>query len=225
VTARSPSDYAAVVGTRTIPAGATSTTVSVSLVADNDSEPNETLHLNIDFPINAGISRSQATGTILNDDSSFTFQVGTLDLTPPNATVAVGEKLLYNLSWTVPSPQTWHDLSTIELRIGEGGSLVWIQFEESTRNLSFYNPVTGDFRPSFPAGWPAVLSNGAVSLHLNETSVIAAGPNSPEVTLQLMLSFNPRAVGANYPVEVRATNDFGEFQGFAPAAVLSVVPR
>jgi Tol biopolymer transport system component len=221
--ARAGADYVKQSGRATIPAGSLSTVITVPVYADFTVEANETMHLNIDLPFNATIVDGQAVGTIGNDDFQFVL-VGDLDLTPADATIAVGERLTYQLSWTVPS-LSWRDLKTVELRIGEGGSLLWLRFDESSGALSLYDPHTGDFGPSFPAGWPAVLTSGAATLYLSESSVTAAGPGSPEVTLQFSLAFNPQAVGKDYSVEVRATNDLGEIQGFDRAATLTVVGR
>jgi len=77
VTAKNSSDYLIRVGTATIPAGSISTIITVPVIQDFTAEPNETLRLNIDVPVNATIARGQAVGTILNDDSSLTFRVGT----------------------------------------------------------------------------------------------------------------------------------------------------
>lgn len=62
-------DYAAVSGTLTIPAGATSGTVSVAVYGDTRVEPDETLQLNLSYASNATIAKSQGIGTILNDDT------------------------------------------------------------------------------------------------------------------------------------------------------------
>ncbi len=221
--ARAGADYIKQSGRATIPAGSLSALITVPVFADFTVEANEPMHLNIDLPFNATIADGQGLGTIANDDFTFVL-VGTLDLTPADATITVGERLTYRLSWTVPS-LSWRDLNTIELRIGQGGSLLWLRFDESSGALSLYNPATGDFGPSFPAGWPAVLTSRAATLYLDESSVTAAGPASPEVTLQLSLEFKPQASGSEYPVEVRATNDLGDIQGFDRAATLTVAPR
>jgi hypothetical protein len=182
------------------------------------------LRLNIDVPVNATIARGQAVGTILNDDSSLTFSLGTFEVTPAEAAIAVGERLTYALTWTVPG-DSWRDLNTIEIRIGEDGSLLWLLFDETSRTLSLYNPARGDFGPAFAPGSRNVLSSGSAKLYLAESAVIAAGPASPEVTLLLTVGFEPPAVGKDYPVEVGATSDDGQIQDFDRGATLTVVPR
>src|SRR5207249_10953647 len=118
VSARNGADYHGTFGTRTIPAGGTSTTITVALFGDSTFEQNDTMHLNIDTPLNATIADGQGVGTILNDDPRIggTLSPGTFDLTPANAAVAVGEHLTYRLTWTVPSG-SWHELQSVDLRI------------------------------------------------------------------------------------------------------------
>src|SRR5262249_48951042 len=127
-TARSGADYVKTFGRLTIPAGSLSTTVTVPIIADSLVERDELLHLNIDVPVNATIADGQGVGTILNDDARSI--LGTFDLTPSDATVVVGQRLTYQLTWTVPS-DSWLDLKTIEIRIGEDGSLLRLLFDEA----------------------------------------------------------------------------------------------
>ncbi len=68
-TASAGSDYTAIVGqTVTIPDGASSATVSVTVNADAVAEPDETFTVNLSNPTNAAITGGSATGTIVNDD-------------------------------------------------------------------------------------------------------------------------------------------------------------
>jgi hypothetical protein len=52
--------------------------------------------------------------------------------------------------------------------------------------------------------------------------VVAAGPTSPTVTLNLALSFKSRAAGRSYAVEVAAGDDQGLTAGFESAGTLTV---
>jgi hypothetical protein len=74
-TATAGSDYAAKSGTLTFAPGTTSQTVSVSVLGDTTYEANETFLFNLSSPVNATLSRSQAVGTIVNDDSAPTTSV------------------------------------------------------------------------------------------------------------------------------------------------------
>lgn len=66
--AGAPNDYAAAAGSATIPAGATSATVTVLVVADDILEPNETFSLTLSGAQGATIGDASAIGTILGDD-------------------------------------------------------------------------------------------------------------------------------------------------------------
>lgn len=67
--AAAASDYTAASGTLTIPVGATSANISVTLAADAFPEPNETLNLTLSNPsIGTSIGDGSAIGTIANDD-------------------------------------------------------------------------------------------------------------------------------------------------------------
>jgi hypothetical protein len=69
-TALFPSDYLPTVGVAlSIPEGASSATVPVSVVGDTVREPNEIFYVNLDsVSDNAYIGDGQGVGTILNDD-------------------------------------------------------------------------------------------------------------------------------------------------------------
>ena len=67
-TAASGSDYSASSGSLSFAPGETSKTVVVQINGDSTHEGDETLYVNLSGASNAAISRSQAVGTILNDD-------------------------------------------------------------------------------------------------------------------------------------------------------------
>src|SRR5207253_11022537 len=52
--------------------GQTSATVTVSVVGDTLREANENFYVNLSSPVNVTLARSQATGTILDDDPNGT---------------------------------------------------------------------------------------------------------------------------------------------------------
>ena len=68
-TATMGSDYSAPLPTATINAGTTSRSVSVLILSDAVSEPDETLFINISNPQNATITRPQGKAIIINDDA------------------------------------------------------------------------------------------------------------------------------------------------------------
>ena len=67
--AAAPGDFAATSGTLTFAPGATSQTITVSVVGDTVPEPNETFVVNLSNAANATIAVAQGTGTIVNDDA------------------------------------------------------------------------------------------------------------------------------------------------------------
>ena len=64
----SADDFVSTSGVLTIPAGATTGTISVSVVGDVRDEPNEAFLLTLGTPTGATLARGQAQGTILDDD-------------------------------------------------------------------------------------------------------------------------------------------------------------
>ena len=74
-TATAPSDFAALTANVTIPAGQTSTPVTVQVATDLVAEPNETFVVRLSSPSGATIADDAGTGTIVNDDTCT--QVGT----------------------------------------------------------------------------------------------------------------------------------------------------
>lgn len=223
VTARSGSDYVRAVGTASIPPGQISTTIAVGAAGNLTCENQETMNLNIDVPQGATIGDGQGVGTIRDDDCP-SRTVGEFDLSPADAVVAAGERVTYAFSWTVPS-ESWTDLDSLEFRVGEDGEVLWLRFDETTRTFALVDPWSGRSGPGFAAGRHARLSSGWAHVHLADTQVVTDGPDSPEVTLLLDVSFARRVAGAEFPIEVQATNDDGDESGFEPAGSVTVVRR
>ncbi|HRO26513.1 MAG TPA: Calx-beta domain-containing protein, partial [Luteimonas sp.] len=67
-TATAGEDYVAAGGTATIAEGASSVTISVEVIGDTVTEPDETFFVNLANAIGAEIADAQGVGTILNDD-------------------------------------------------------------------------------------------------------------------------------------------------------------
>jgi glucose/arabinose dehydrogenase len=94
-TATAGSDYVALAGTLTFPAGTTSRTINIQVTGDTVSEANETFYVNLSNAVNATIADGQGVGTITNDDtgSGPTLTASTATATPGQtitATVANG---------------------------------------------------------------------------------------------------------------------------------------
>jgi glucose/arabinose dehydrogenase len=69
-TAMAGSDYTALSGVLTIPAGTTSGSIKVKVKGDTVVEPDENFFVTLSAPTNAGLAVAQTTGTILNDDAT-----------------------------------------------------------------------------------------------------------------------------------------------------------
>lgn len=152
-------------------------------------------------------------------------RVGTVELAPGEASVVVLQPITYTFTWTVPEPQNWHDLQFLQLRLRDGNDIVLsVLFDEAAATLSLLNEATGRFGPSAAAGSSQKLQARDAVLDLSESSVLASGPTSPTVTLNLALSFKPRLAGATLVVEAAATDDEGNDSGFVEVGTLTVTP-
>jgi hypothetical protein len=150
---------------------------------------------------------------------------GIFSLNPPTALVSTHEPVAYAFSWAVPYPKNWHDLRNLQFRIRDGdNSILWMLFNESDRTFQLHNPASNHFGPAGLAGDPNALETPFAWLDLSQTSVVAAGPTSPTVTLNLGLVFKPHAAGRTYTVEVSATDDEGNVDDFKPAGTLRITP-
>lgn len=216
----SSTDYLAVTGTLTIPAGQTSSTIGIPVCPDTRIEPNETFFVTLSNLSNATLSgASSATVTIANDDG----KTGSFDLAPSDGSVALHQRLTSAFTWTVPDPENWHDLQTLELRIRDGQSTILrLRWNEASNTFRLFNEKTSTFGPAFAPKSNNRLESNAATLYLADTSVQGSGPTGPSVTLNLALSFKPRAAGRSYEVEVAATDDLGNQDAFMHAGTLQV---
>ncbi|MBK5289837.1 MAG: hypothetical protein JJE46_15350, partial [Acidimicrobiia bacterium] len=85
-TATSPTDFTALSGTGTIPAGTTSKTLNVTVRGDTIKESVERYYMRISSPVGATIGTAVATGGIIDDDPSGNPRLGI-----GNATIVEGD--------------------------------------------------------------------------------------------------------------------------------------
>jgi hypothetical protein len=153
------------------------------------------------------------------------FSLGTWALTPVEATAHKGDRITYELAWTVPAARGWRSLDTLQLRfLDDHQTALWIRFQEipGTPGLfSLVDPDTGHAGPGFAPGSHHQLKGDTARLHLAKTSV--DGPPGSRVTLRLNISFKGHAAGHTYDVEMLATDDTGATQGFHRAGTVAVV--
>ena len=101
-TATAGSDYTAVSGTLTFAPGTTSQQITVPVLGDALSEPNETFFVNLTTPTNATIADAQGLGTITNDDGAPTLSI--TDVTVPEGN-AGPTNAVFTVSLSTPSAQ------------------------------------------------------------------------------------------------------------------------
>lgn len=167
-------------------------------------------------------------GIDTNYDVSFAFKntVGTFVLNPPGTAIDAGDRTKLALDWTVPDGASWHTLQDVQLRFRNFfGTMAIVSFHEADRTLSLFNPPSGKFGPAMAVGSNAVLSNQYVSIFLTTSTVTAAGPTSPTVTLTLDIEFKRLLAGHPVVIEAAASDDFGNVQDFAFAGTLNVRDR
>src|SRR5207244_1137149 len=134
----------------------------------------------------------RGTGTIRNDD----LPSGTFALTPQNATVETGESITYTLTWTVPDPRVWRDLSTIDLRlIDDRANAIWLRWDEAANTFQLLNAREHLHGPSGHPGEPVRLTGNLATLDLEHSTVVGSGPTGRDVTLTLRLGLKRPASG------------------------------
>src|SRR5262249_30167437 len=79
------SDYAAVTGDLTIPAGSTSATLSVPVLADTRDELDESFHITLSAPVNAAIADATGIATIVDDDPLPSLSINDISIAEGNA--------------------------------------------------------------------------------------------------------------------------------------------
>jgi hypothetical protein len=99
-TARAGTDYYSTSGFLTFAPGQTTQTVTVNVVGNTIPEPNKTFYLNLSSPLNVSLARTQAVGTILNDDTAVS--VSDIALHEGNTGVT---PFTFTLSLSAPSGQ------------------------------------------------------------------------------------------------------------------------
>ena len=203
-------------------------TILVPICGDFVVESNETFFISLSSPVNAALGFSDSNSVLLAGNAICTIRnddliIGSFGITPEEAAVRVHERLNYAFTWTVPEPQNWHDLQYLQFRIRDGKEIILsVLFDEASKTFSLVNEDTGEFGHGVAPGSKQRLQTPAVTLYMDDTSVVASGPTSPTVTLNLSLSFKPKAAGRTFVVEVAASDDFGNQDDFTEAGTLNV---
>ncbi|HZQ64885.1 MAG TPA: hypothetical protein VFA66_06640 [Gaiellaceae bacterium] len=119
---------------------------------------------------------------------------------------------------TCSDPDGWHNIRTIDFRLGEGndghaGQALWAQFDENRGVLRLYDPDTGQWTEGAP-GSDTVLSTRRVELRLGGSSVEGAGPAAPGVRVTWEVVFKPPAARRHYKQFLNITDDTGSATGW-----------
>jgi hypothetical protein len=142
LTAVAPGDYTAVSGTASIPAGDTTTTVTVPTVDDQEAETTETLRLTLSAPTYATLGTSVATATIHDNDCADTVggdsraaaaDLGSVSGNSGGMTLSVASSICpyngiadedwfaFTLTDNAPFPDLTDLTATVTLAMGAGG--------------------------------------------------------------------------------------------------------
>jgi len=138
-------------------------------------------------------------------------QTGLFELTPSESTASVNDVVTFAFTWTVPAPENWHDLTSLDLRlidqVGVGLTVHWV---EASNSFS----LGASSRATDLTGQAATLLGTAVGK--------GSGPTGPSVTLTIPIRLNLEADGRTFRIEVAAADDAGTTQDFQQAGTLTV---
>ena len=131
-TAKAGTDYTAVSGTVTIPAGQTETYVDVPVMGDSLRQPDQDFYMQLSVPVNCTLGTAQATATIVNSDLLY-LPTDTAGYTTPASYPG------YQLAWSdefngnTLSPQNW----TFDIGNNNGWGNQELEYYTSSTNNAF----------------------------------------------------------------------------------------
>ncbi len=134
-TAAAGTDFTPASGTATFAIGATSTTVSVSVIGDTVFEAAETFAVNLSGAVNATIADAQGLGTILNDDA-----VPSLTIT--DTTVTEGNAGTVTATLTVTASTSSSQTMTVNYATANGTASSGPDYVAGSGTLTFAAGVT-----------------------------------------------------------------------------------
>lgn len=129
-TATAGSDYQAKSGTLTFAPGVTSQTISIAVMGDTVTEPDETFFVNLSNAVNASIEFSQMTGTILNDDFYLSIDKAFF--------MVEGHQASFNVRLSAPSTKT----ITVNYATADGTATAGSDYQIKSGVLTFAPGVT-----------------------------------------------------------------------------------
>ena len=149
-------------------------------------------------------------------------KVGISVLTPTTTTLQAGEPITFTLDWT--HPNNWHDLDQLHLRLrnAEGEVGFWARFDEATASFLLHDPATDTF-VSVGEG-ATLLETALATLDLTRSQVIGSGPEGRAVRVIFAVQPKSGLAGDLYQIELLASDDNGNSQGFDPAGEVAIGP-
>jgi hypothetical protein len=149
-------------------------------------------------------------------------KVGESVLVPTTSVVQAGRTITFTLDWT--HPRNWHDLDQLHLRgrNAAGDLAFWARFDEATSSFLLYDPADGSFAGKTENA--QMIENSLATLDLAQSQAIGSGPEGRSVRLVFALQLKLPVAGATYQLELLASDDNGNSQGFDQAGTLAVGP-
>ena len=147
-------------------------------------------------------------------------RVGEFTLAPIHALANPGKTVVLKLTWT--HPNLWTDLDSVQLRlVSQDGVVAWLRFDEATRTLSFHDDATDTFSAGQPFGANATFDNPWVTVDLAQSSLTTTGAEGRTVTMRFALKLSALTACQEFQVQLFASDDHGNAQGFDNAGTLT----
>ncbi|MGN6184329.1 MAG: Calx-beta domain-containing protein [Thermoanaerobaculia bacterium] len=162
-TALAGSDYASSSGTLVFAPGVTSQTIAVAVAGDTNVEGNETLFVNLSGATNATIADAQATGTILDDDTSAVVPAISID----DASVTEGDRGSRSMSFRVTLDAPTTAIVQVSYATEAGSARAGEDFTAANATLTFAPGVTLQMISIGVIGDTNVESNESVTIRLS----------------------------------------------------------
>ena len=120
-----------------------------------------------------------------------------------------GRPIGLELTWTVPAPQTWSSLESLELRIRQQDDVVlalrWVE-RDNTLQLLGAKRSAGAVNPTSRV----LLRTRRARLRVEQTTVATSGPTGQSVIIRVVVALKPRGRRGSLLVDAIAINDAGE---------------
>ena len=159
-TATAPGDYTAITPPQTLtfnPGDPLTQTVSVTVIGDVITEPDETFFVNLTNAVNATIADNQGQGTILNDDNAPSFAINDVAVTEGNSGTSLA-------TFTVTLSNPAQQVVTVDYATADGTATAPSDY------VAIAAPLTLTFNPGDPlTRTVSVTVNGDLFAEADET--------------------------------------------------------